>query len=287
MAKKTLALFGVGLMGTPYSRHLVELGVPVRLYNRTLSKAQAIEGATAFSTPAEAAEGADFVFSVLAHDQAALEEVTEEVLERTAPGAVHLSCSTISAETTLELEKRALKAGRDHLTLPFLGRPDFVEKKMHQFLLSGRSDRRQEVLDLLAPTCKSVVDFGSSPLAAIQAKLATNFMIASSLVAMGEAFAMLERADVDPAQALELWTSSLLDCPFYKNYGKKVVERDYETPFFPLYLGLKDATLIEQEAAARGVSGEIVQAVKRCFERSVAAGHSHLDWTGVTRLIRD
>ena len=57
----TIALLGVGLMGAPYARHLVEDGHTVRLYNRTRSKAEAIEGAQAFDTPEEAAQGSDVV----------------------------------------------------------------------------------------------------------------------------------------------------------------------------------------------------------------------------------
>ena len=54
---KTVALLGVGLMGAPYAEHLVAQGLKVRLYNRTRSKAESVEGAEAFDTPAQAARG--------------------------------------------------------------------------------------------------------------------------------------------------------------------------------------------------------------------------------------
>ena len=112
-------------------------------------------------------------------------------------------------------------------------------------------------------------------------------MIASAIVSMGEAFSMLERAGLNPEDALNLWTSSLLDCPLYKAYGGKVLEKDYQTPLFPLKLGLKDTTLIHQEAVGQGSPHLLVEAVKTYFERAVNNGKGDLDWTGVTQEIRE
>lgn len=283
---KTVALLGTGLMGSPYAEHLVAEGLEVRLYNRTRIKAEAIGGATAFETAEEAASGADLLFSVLADDEAVLESVTGEVLSVLAPGGVHLSCSTISVEATQTLVDRAESASRGHLTCPFLGRPDFVQKKAHQFLISGTSRRREEVLKLLRQTCKGVVDFGTDPLAAVRGKLATNFVIAGAIVAMGEAFALLESSGIDPAKGFELWTSSLFDCPLYKNYGQKILDKDFADPLFRLSLGLKDTSLIQAEAKANGVSRDMIDTVRTCFAKSVEAGDGELDWTGVTKLLR-
>lgn len=283
---RKVALLGVGLMGAPFARHLVEQGLEVSLYNRTRSKAEAIGGARVADTPLEAAQGADLLFSVLSDDKAVLETVDPTVLEALAPEAVHLSCSTISVDATKELVERAVAAERRHISCPFLGRPDFVEKRAHQFLFSGELEDRIEVIELLEKTCKQVVDFGDDPMAAVRGKLATNFLIAGAVVAMGEAFSMLEQAGIDPAKAHELWTASLFDCPLYRSYGSKILAKDFEDPLFRLALGLKDTSLIVEEARANGSSHDLMQTVKEQFEKSVAAGHGELDWTGVTRLIR-
>lgn len=281
-----VALLGVGFMGAPYARHLLEAGLEVRLYNRTRSKAEAIEGALVFDTPSEAARGAELLFTVLADDDSVLQMVDEELLGEMAPEGVHLSCSTISVEATMALAGRAGRANRQHLSLPFLGRPDFVARKQHQFLLSGSSSKRNEIVKLLEATCKAVIDFGEDPTAAVRGKLATNFVIASAIISMGEAFAMLEAAGIDPGKGYELWTSSLFDCPLYKNYGSKILEQDFQEPFFRLRLGLKDTTLIESEARSNGIHGGLIEAVRESFARSVQAGDGELDWTAVTRLIR-
>ena len=283
---RRVALLGAGLMGAPFARHLVKQGLEVSLYNRTRSKAEAIEGAEVHDTPIEAARGAELLFSVLSDDQAVLETVDRELLQALAPEGVHLSCSTISVAATEELVASAAETDRRHISCPFLGRPDFVEKKAHQFLFSGEIDDRIEIIELLEKTCKQVVDFGDDPLSAVRGKLATNFLIAGAVVAMGEAFAMLEQAGIDPSKAHELWTSSLFDCPLYKNYGKKILARDFEEPLFRLALGFKDTSLIVEEARSNGSSHHLMTAVKDQFEKSMEAGDGELDWTGVTRLIR-
>lgn len=282
----TIALLGVGLMGAPYARHLVEDGHTVRLYNRTRSKAEAIEGAQAFDSPEEAAQGSDVVISLLADDRAVLTEVSESVLAALSSDGTHLSCSTISVETTLELARRAQSAGRDHLSCPFLGRPDVVAKRAHQFLCSGKAKKREAMIDLLRSTSSGVIDFGESVEAAVTTKIATNSMIATAITAMSETFALLEKSGIDKEKAFSLWTASLFNCPLYKLYGRAILDGDHDDPRFLLRLALKDVTLMRDGAETAGTSHELVKAVRGEFEKSVQSGDGDLDFTGISRRIR-
>lgn len=286
MTKLTIALLGVGLMGAPYARHLVADGHTVRLYNRTRAKAEAIEGADAFDTPEEATQGAEVLISLLADDRAVLAQVTQAVLAGLVPRGTHLSCSTISVETTVELARRARKAGRDHLSCPFLGRPDVVAKRGHQFLCSGTAERRDEMVALLRSTSSGVVDFGETIEAAVTTKIATNSMIATAVTAMSETFALLDKSGVDKEKAYELWTASLFNCPLYKLYGRAILDGDHDDPRFLLRLALKDVTLMRDAAQTAGSAHGLVQAVRGEFEKSVEAGHGDLDFTGLSRRIR-
>jgi 3-hydroxyisobutyrate dehydrogenase-like beta-hydroxyacid dehydrogenase len=80
-----VAVLGTGTMGAPMARNLVKAGLTVRVWNRSIEKARAVEGAEVCSTPAEAAGGADFLLTMLA-DGAAVEQVVSQpgVLEGAA-----------------------------------------------------------------------------------------------------------------------------------------------------------------------------------------------------------
>src|SRR3954469_22267234 len=95
-----VAVLGTGTMGAPMARKLAEAGLDVRVWNRTPEKAREVEGATALGSPAEAADGADFVLTMLS-DGDAVEEAVADVSfgER----AVWLQMSTVGLAATERL----------------------------------------------------------------------------------------------------------------------------------------------------------------------------------------
>ncbi|HEV2247736.1 MAG TPA: NAD(P)-binding domain-containing protein, partial [Terriglobia bacterium] len=97
---ESVGFIGLGIMGEPMALNLVKAGYHVSVYNRTHEKTQSLEqaGARVASTPAEAAQNADYVMSIVS-DSAASEEVMlgkEGVLQRIKPGAIVIDSATIS-----------------------------------------------------------------------------------------------------------------------------------------------------------------------------------------------
>ena len=76
----TVAVLGTGIMGAPMARHLVKAGLEVRVWNRTIEKAQPLadDGATVCDSPAQALQGADFLLTVLADVDAVEASVTAD-----------------------------------------------------------------------------------------------------------------------------------------------------------------------------------------------------------------
>ena len=94
-----LAFIGLGKMGTEMAGSLLTAGHELVVYNRTRERAEPLRarGARVAATPKEAAQGAEAVVTMLA-DDAAVEKVAfghAGLLSGLAPGAVHVSCSTI------------------------------------------------------------------------------------------------------------------------------------------------------------------------------------------------
>src|SRR5258708_19432092 len=74
-------------------------------------------------------------------------------------------------------------------------------------------------------------------------KIAGNFMIASELEAVGEAFALLRKGGVDPAVFHDVLSGRLFTGAVFKAYGAMILNRQYEPPRFPLTLALTDSNL--------------------------------------------
>lgn len=110
MAK--VAFIGLGVMGFPMAGHLSRAGHEVCVYNRTAAKAERwceIHAGRRASTPAEAAAGAEFVFTCVGNDDD-LRQVTlgeQGVFATLAPGSMLVDHTTASADVARELDREA------------------------------------------------------------------------------------------------------------------------------------------------------------------------------------
>jgi len=288
-----LAFIGTGMMGRPMVDNLLADGDTVTVWNRTAEHAQPLvdHGATLAASPAEACAGKPLVLSCLADDPAVRSVFDrDDVLDALgAAGAVHLSMSTISAACADELAARHEDAGAAYAAAPILGRPDFVAARKQGFLLSGSADARasaRPVLERLGSEGGGVFDFGDAPSAAHVAKIELNFLIASALEAMAEAFAVVEKAGLDPHAFHQMATSTLFGCPLYVNYGRQINERRHDDALFKLALGAKDVGLAGQTADALGARARLVELLGERFQQALDHGRGGQDWTAIAEEVR-
>src|SRR5256885_14880651 len=136
-----VGFIGLGSMGLPIARHVLQAGHTVIVYNRTRSRADALKPLrpTVADSPAEAARGVDVLVTMVA-DDAALEEVmlgASGALSALAPGAIHVSMSTISPKLSRALAERHRAAGQEYVAAPVFGRPEGAEAKKLWIVAAG------------------------------------------------------------------------------------------------------------------------------------------------------
>ncbi|MEY9873491.1 3-hydroxyisobutyrate dehydrogenase-like beta-hydroxyacid dehydrogenase [Streptacidiphilus sp. MAP12-33] len=142
-----VAWLGLGRMGLPMARRLLDAGHPLTVWNRTASRAQGLgaAGAKVASTAAEAVAGADVVVTMLA-DPAALTEVAEAVLPALRPGTVWVEMSSVGPEAVRALAAR-LPQGVRLVDAPVMGSVDCAASGELAILAGGEV---APVADLLA-----------------------------------------------------------------------------------------------------------------------------------------
>ena len=138
---ETVGFIGLGSMGLPMARRLLDAGYALRVYNRTPGKTVELleRGAREVKTPAETVEPGGIVITMLAND-AALETVTlGEHGMAAALGAdgIHLSMSTVSPHLARRLAEAHRAHGSYYLAAPVLGRPTAAAAGKLFILLSG------------------------------------------------------------------------------------------------------------------------------------------------------
>src|SRR5476651_652412 len=244
---KKIGFIGLGNMGLPMAQNLIKAGYHLQVYNRTAGKSDAMEKGlfTFCKTPAEAAANVKFLVSMLSEDEILKEAVCgrDGVLKTFPKGAIHISMSTISPETSEELLAQHKAAGNTYIACPVFGRPEAAAAKKLFVCTSGNAETKAAARPILDALGQGVYDFGEAVGAANVLKVAGNFMIIASLELMAEAFTLAEKSGLDRKQVAEFFGSTIFNAPIYQNYGKLIANKIYEPVGFKAKLGLKDARL--------------------------------------------
>ncbi|MGC8528626.1 MAG: NAD(P)-dependent oxidoreductase [Leptospirillia bacterium] len=279
-----IALAGLGNMGFSMAEKLLAKPFPLTVTNRTKEKALPLleKGALWASSPADAAKGASIFATILSNDEA-LESLLYDagVLDALPEGSVHLSLSTISIELSRTLEAEHTKRHQGFVSAPVFGRPEAVVEGRLRVLCAGAPSSVTSVMPILETLGSKVFRLGDSPYVANLVKLSGNFMIAAALEALGESFALVRSAGVDPALFLEILNDSLFRSPLYENYGKIMAEKRYNKAGFTMDLGLKDLHLILEAAESLRVPLPVASIARDSFLAGLARGRQHLDWSAI------
>src|SRR3984893_9752971 len=131
---------------------------------------------------------------------------------------------------------------------------------------------------------KETFVISTKPSEANLVKLSGNFLIASVLESLGEAFALVRKSGIDPHRYLNILTSTLFSAPVYRTYGPIIADEKKPTDGFKMPLGLKDMRLVLAAADARAVPMPVASLVRDHFIEGVARGEGDADWSGLARL---
>jgi 3-hydroxyisobutyrate dehydrogenase-like beta-hydroxyacid dehydrogenase len=282
-----VGFIGLGNMGQGMARNLLKAGNRVVAYNRTRSKAETLasEGAQIVDRPGDACRG-DALITMLTGDEAVEEIMIGEGQALSALGrdTAHISMSTISVALSDRLAEAHGKAGQTYLAAPVFGRPEAAASAELFIIAAGSEDTIARCQPLFDAMGQKTFAIGDKPSAANLVKLTGNFLIASMLESLGEAFALVRKSGIDPHRYLEILTGTLFSAPVYKTYGAIIADERYESAGFRMSLGLKDIRLALAAADAQAVPMPAASLVHDHFLTGVAQGEGDTDWSGLARL---
>lgn len=282
-----IGFLGLGQMGSGIAANLLKAGHELSVYNRSISKTEALvaQGATLAKTPAEACRG-DVVFSMLADDAAVEAAVFGEngVLGALKKGAIHVSCTTISVKLSEKLTEAHAKAGQRYIASPVFGRPDAAAAAKLFIVAAGEAQTLKEVAPLHEVMGQRTYVVGDKPSAANLVKLSGNFLLASVIESLGEAMALVSKAGIDRHTYLDLLTSSLFSAPVYKTYGALIADQKFSPAGFAAPLGQKDIRLALTAADDLRVPMPLASLLRDRFLTLMANGGENLDWAAIAGL---
>ena len=286
-----VAFLGLGLMGAGMAGRLAGAGFPLAVYNRDAAKARQLEarGARVAATPAEAACGADLIFSMVADDSAARAVWLGESggLAAAERGAVLVECSTVSVKWIREFEAaaQARGAGLAVLDAPVTGSRPHAAAGELTFLVGGPAEALAKARPALEVMGRAVLPVGPTGSGA-RLKLINNFLCGVQVAAFAEALVMIERGGLDRREALGVLTGGAPGSPLVRAMAERMSATSLVEPQFHLALMAKDLAYARAEAAAAGLELRTAGAALERFAAAVAAGLGSRDLSAVVECLR-
>jgi 3-hydroxyisobutyrate dehydrogenase-like beta-hydroxyacid dehydrogenase len=278
-----VGFIGLGQMGRPMAERLVGAGHSVKVYNRTRAAAEPLAraGAQVVERPDELLE-AEAVVSMLS-DDAALAAVWLDagLASRMPPGAAHLNMSTISMEMARRLAAEHERNGSLYVSAPVFGRPPVAAQGQLDAIAAGAPHAIERCQPLLKAMAKQVFVVGEEPAKANAVKIARNFLLATVIESLGEAFALVRKSGVEGKVFQDILSNTSLGSPVYKSYAKMIVDQAWTPAQFSMPLGLKDVELALATARETGVRLPTGELVRKNLLEAIDAGRGDQDWAAL------
>lgn len=280
----TVAVLGLGGMGSRIAQRFLDAGHDVVLWNRTSERMARLEGlgAVPAGSPADAAGRADVVVTMVS-DPAALRAVSEGPAGVAAgiTGATTLvEMSTVGPAAISRLAS-ALPPGTGLLDAPVLGSFAEAESGSLRIFVGGPASLVERWTPLLS-ALGSPVHVG--PLGAgAAAKLVANSTLFGALGILGEALALADGLGLSRDATFEVLAATPLAAQAERRRGQ-IETGEYPTRF-TLSLARKDVDLILEAAASTGVDLRLVAAARTWLAEAEDAGWGDRDYAAVLARI--
>ncbi|MCI5078055.1 NAD(P)-dependent oxidoreductase [Oricola sp.] len=251
---KTIAFFGVGMMGAPMIARLAKAGHSVRAWNRSVEKARAVEGpnVTAFADARDAAEGAEIAISILTDGSAVRSLVEDHGLADALPkGAVFVDMSSTRPEEARAVADLLGAGGVAFCDAPVSGGPPGAEAGT----LAIMAGCDEVVFGRLAPVLaamgrpRRIGRVGSGQLA----KLANQLIVGAAIGAVAEAILLVREGGGDTSAFRDALTGGYADSKVLQMHGARMAAGDFE-PRGRASLHAKDMRNTLAEAESLGLN---------------------------------
>ncbi|MDP3370819.1 MAG: NAD(P)-dependent oxidoreductase [Brevundimonas sp.] len=278
---------GLGVMGAPMARHLVQAGHVVTGFNRSRDKAGAWAEATGgrfAATVAEAADGAD-LFILCVGDDADVRQVTVGALPHLADGAVIVDHTTTSARVAREMAALAATRGRSFIDAPVSGGQAGAENGQLSVMAGGEAAALARVEPVLAAYSKAVRHMGPSGSGQLT-KMVNQIAIAGVVQGLAEAIHFAEVAGLDADAAYDAISRGAAQSWQMDNRWKTMAEGRFDFGFAVDWMR-KDLGLVLDEARTNGAHLALTALVDHFYSEVQAMGGSRWDTSSLAARLRD
>jgi 2-hydroxy-3-oxopropionate reductase len=289
MAEK-VGFIGLGIMGRPMAKNLIDAGHELILYNRTTEKAEELAGeggAEVAASPGEVAAQSDVTITMLPDSPQVEEVVAGEggVLEGIQQGSLLVDMSTISPVVTEELSEKARERGASMLDAPVSGGDVGAIEGTLSIMVGGAKEDFERATPLFDAMGKTVTHVG--PVGAGQVvKAANQIVVALTIEAVSEALVLGSRGGVSPEKVLDVLGGGLAGNRVMEVKREKFLSHTFD-PGFRSELHHKDLGIALAAGREYGVALPVTAIVDQMLLSMKMKGWGGEDHSALFRVIED
>lgn len=282
MTHPTIALLGIGLMGRPMALNLINAGYSLRAWNRTHSKAQALEaeGARALACRKQACAEADIIISMLENGPV-VDEVLfdDEVIAACTPGSLIIDMSSIPPEMAKAHARKAEAAGLHYLDAPVSGGTVGAEQATLSIMAGGDKTQFEQAMPVFKALGKAATYIGPAGSGQL-AKCANQAIVGITIGAVSEALLLAAEGGADPAAVREALLGGFASSRILELHGQRMIDRDF-MPGATSRVQLKDLRTILDSARSEQLTLPLTQRVYDEYLALVNGGNENADHSGL------
>ena len=284
---QNLGFIGLGLMGKPMAKHLLDAGFKLTVHSRSRPPVDELAalGAQAAANPAEVARRSEVVITMVpdAPDVEAVVTGPQGILAGAASGLIHIDMSTISPVATRRLAALEQKSGVTMLDAPVSGGTVGAQAATLSIMIGGDEAAVQRCQPIFAALGKKITYMG--PSGAGQTTKACNQIMTGGIYAvMAEALVLAAKSGLDPAKVVEVLSGGAARCWGLEVRAPKLLQRDLN-PGFKAAMQYKDLNIATETGRVEGVPMPVTGLVRELYAAMVVAGDGGLDNSAVLTVL--
>ncbi len=285
-ATPDVGVIGLGAMGAPMARNLAQAGLLRSVWNRTLSKAEALAGecnVTVAATPAALSQDCDTILTCVSADEDLI-EVIDAMVPGLRRGMVIMDTSTINPMTAVELSERLAGHGVAFVDAPVSGGVEGAIRGSLAVMAGGEFADIERIRPLLDAISGAVTHMGA--VGQGQATKAVNQVIVAGVAeAVCEALALSEQLNLPSERLISVLSAGAADSWFLRQRGASMLDNRFDIGFKPALL-LKDLRIVSELARELDIELTMVDAAIADYASLVEGGNQDNDISGLIRLKR-
>ena len=280
----TIAFIGLGTMGKPMARHLLDAGYDLKVHSRSPGPVQELvdAGAAAFDSPEQVGD-AEFVITMVP-DTPDVEEIAEALIPGLSQASIWIDMSTISPTVTRRLAQEVSANNAEMIDAPVSGGDKGANEATLSIMAGGTPVAFQRCMPIFQTLGKTIVHVGPSGAGQV-VKACNQIMVGCEMQAMAEALVLGAKAGIEPATIVTVLSGGLARCGPLEVRGLRAAEGDFE-PGFRARLHRKDLKIALDAGYDLGVPLPATALVLGLYSAMVSSGRGDLDHSGLVELLQ-